>query len=226
MLVMYCPHGICIGFSILTRHEGPRLAFELIYRRFTIGPRLIVYDNACIFHMYCLKRERAFFSRTSFLVDRFHWKNHKGCCSGYNIDSWPEDTWIIGPGDMKLVRESALSTSAELPNDVTTLTFGNMNSQVCEQFNSRLRFMATPLAYMNHRTYFAYVQHFMYRYNVLILAKMFGTREIDMMRLMFEPANKVDVNATTPERKTSNQEASVADEPKSKRMRALTLTCF
>ena len=50
---MFCPHGICIAFSILTRHEGPRIAFELILRRFTIGPYMIVYDNV---------RMRAFFS--------------------------------------------------------------------------------------------------------------------------------------------------------------------
>lgn len=45
MLCMYCPHGICVAFTILTRHEGPRIAFELIMSRFSSAPALIVYDN-------------------------------------------------------------------------------------------------------------------------------------------------------------------------------------
>ena len=45
LLVLYCPHRLCVGFQILTRHEGPRIAFELLFRRLSTGPRLIVYDN-------------------------------------------------------------------------------------------------------------------------------------------------------------------------------------
>ena len=47
---MYCPHGICIAFTILTRFEGPRIAFELIMSRFEAAPAMIVYDNvsACV----------------------------------------------------------------------------------------------------------------------------------------------------------------------------------
>ena len=45
MLCMYCPHGICIAFTVLTRHEGPSAAVEMIVQRFTTGPSMIVYDN-------------------------------------------------------------------------------------------------------------------------------------------------------------------------------------
>jgi hypothetical protein len=45
LMVLTCPHGICIGFQILCRHEGPRVAFELIYTRFKEAPAYIVYDN-------------------------------------------------------------------------------------------------------------------------------------------------------------------------------------
>ena len=45
LLVASCPHRICVAFQILSRHEGPRIAFELIYQRFKDGPKLIVYDN-------------------------------------------------------------------------------------------------------------------------------------------------------------------------------------
>lgn len=51
MLGMYCPHGICIAFTILTRHEGPRAAFELIVTHFKRAPAVIVYDN--VSHSRC-----------------------------------------------------------------------------------------------------------------------------------------------------------------------------
>lgn len=100
LLCMFCPHGICIGFTILTRHEGPRIAFELIMTRFKRAPAMIVYDNACSLHAYCMKRERAFFARTKFRVDRMHFKGHKGCTWGYDLDYWPGRTPVIGADDM------------------------------------------------------------------------------------------------------------------------------
>ena len=48
LLCAFCPHGVCVAFSILSRHEGPRLAFEMIYRRFDQAPRYIVYDNVSL----------------------------------------------------------------------------------------------------------------------------------------------------------------------------------
>ena len=45
ILGMYCPHGICIAFTILTRHEGPSAAFELLVTHFKQAPAVIVYDN-------------------------------------------------------------------------------------------------------------------------------------------------------------------------------------
>lgn len=45
ILCLFCPHGICVAFTILTRHEGPRILFELIMSRFSVAPAMIVYDN-------------------------------------------------------------------------------------------------------------------------------------------------------------------------------------
>lgn len=50
LMVAYCPHGICIAFTVLTRHEGPRHAFELIACRFPRAPGMIVYDNVSKVH--------------------------------------------------------------------------------------------------------------------------------------------------------------------------------
>ena len=42
------------------------------------APKIIIYDNCCHLHNYCLNRDPEFFKHTKFLIDRFHWKNHTG----------------------------------------------------------------------------------------------------------------------------------------------------
>ena len=43
-----------------------------------VAPGVVIYDNGCNLHNYCLNRQPNFFKRTWFLVDRFHWPNHVG----------------------------------------------------------------------------------------------------------------------------------------------------
>lgn len=42
------------------------------------APKYVIYDNSCNLHEYALNRDPGFFRHSRFLVDRFHWKNHKG----------------------------------------------------------------------------------------------------------------------------------------------------
>ena len=42
------------------------------------GPRLIVYDNSCNLHSYCLNQDPVFFKNSQFLVDQLHWQDHTG----------------------------------------------------------------------------------------------------------------------------------------------------
>ncbi|XP_046849613.1 uncharacterized protein LOC124443127 isoform X1 [Xenia sp. Carnegie-2017] len=72
-----CPHGIYMMNS----------ANENLFYYCT--PELVIYDNACRLHEYCLNRDPAFFKKTKFVVDKFHWKNHSGCCEGYNMKLYP-----------------------------------------------------------------------------------------------------------------------------------------
>ena len=44
------------------------------------APRVIVYDNACNLHTYCLNRDPVFFKHSRFLIDRLHWRDHTGEC--------------------------------------------------------------------------------------------------------------------------------------------------
>lgn len=42
------------------------------------APSVVIYDNACNLHSYCLNREPAFFKQSWMVVDRFHWPNDTG----------------------------------------------------------------------------------------------------------------------------------------------------
>jgi hypothetical protein len=37
LIAMFCPHGLCQAFKMMTRSEGPRTVFDLIYHRFPQG---------------------------------------------------------------------------------------------------------------------------------------------------------------------------------------------
>ena len=37
LFTFFCAHGICIGFKLLMRKEGPSVAFEFIFTRFKKG---------------------------------------------------------------------------------------------------------------------------------------------------------------------------------------------
>ena len=119
IFTFFCQHGICYGFQLMRTPESPRIPFDILMRRFQTMPRIIVYDNACKLHTYCLKREPARFKDTKFLVDRLHFRNHVGCSLGYSMNTYTSDEEI---------RE--------------------INSQVCEQANSDLRLLATQIAHM------------------------------------------------------------------------------
>ena len=45
---------------------------------FFSAPKVIIYDNACSLHQYCLNRDPEFFKNTEFYIDRLHWDNHVG----------------------------------------------------------------------------------------------------------------------------------------------------
>lgn len=75
-------HGVCY---VMSSPESPHHPFHIFRMTFEVPPRLIIYDNACKLHQYCLNREPLFFKHTQFAVDRFHWRGHVGCSVGYNL---------------------------------------------------------------------------------------------------------------------------------------------
>jgi len=61
---IFCPHGICYGCEVIQSCESPRHPFEIFRRGFHTAPRVIIYDNPCKLHQYCLNREPNFFANT------------------------------------------------------------------------------------------------------------------------------------------------------------------
>ncbi|XP_063427966.1 uncharacterized protein LOC134711349 isoform X2 [Mytilus trossulus] len=94
LFTVSCIHGICYGYEIMEDAESPNIPFTVLRTRFHTAPKLIIYDNACNLHQYCLNRDPVFFQHSWFLVDRFHWCNHVGCHIGYNLDNYLQYKWI------------------------------------------------------------------------------------------------------------------------------------
>ncbi len=88
IFTIFCPHGVCYGFEVMVTHESPHHPFQIFRSCFAVAPKLIIYDNACKLHAYCLNREPAFFSHTQFAVDRFYWRGDIGYSAGYSLDKY------------------------------------------------------------------------------------------------------------------------------------------
>ncbi|XP_022803132.1 uncharacterized protein LOC111340536 [Stylophora pistillata] len=86
--------GINYGFSVILCNESPNIPFRVLRMRFSRGPRLIVYDNACNLHSHCLNRDPVFFKNSQFLLDRLHWRDPTGCSEAYNLSRFRQwDTY-------------------------------------------------------------------------------------------------------------------------------------
>ncbi|XP_022111304.1 uncharacterized protein LOC110990561 isoform X2 [Acanthaster planci] len=86
----FCEHGICYSFEIMERFESPNVPFTLLLTRFATTPAVVMYDNACHLHSYCLNREPRHFRNAKFLIDSLHWPYHTACSSGYRLDAYPQ----------------------------------------------------------------------------------------------------------------------------------------
>ena len=76
-------------------------------------------------------REPTHFKDTRFFVDRFHWRGHIGCSSGYSMDKY------------------------------ATQSMGSINSQVNEQANAGLQRIKGQLAYMKPDNFMFHVKLFL-----------------------------------------------------------------
>jgi hypothetical protein len=89
--VLHCLDcGQCLGFNMMPDAESPRTLFEVLFTRWQpSAPSVIVYDNSCHGHVYCLNREPEWCKDSVFAIDKVHYKGHVGCSAGYDISSYP-----------------------------------------------------------------------------------------------------------------------------------------
>ena len=98
---------------------------------FQSPPSTVIYDNSCKLHQYALNRQPAHFQDTRFFVDRFHWRGHIGCSSGYSMDKY------------------------------VTQSISNIKSQINEQANVGLQCIKGQLAYMKPDNFMFHVKLFL-----------------------------------------------------------------
>ncbi|KAJ8307578.1 LOW QUALITY PROTEIN: hypothetical protein KUTeg_014873 [Tegillarca granosa] len=75
---------------VMECHESPNVPFSILRTRFRQAPKVVIYDNACKLHDYCISRDPFFFQDTEFYIDRLHWDNHTSCSLAYNISLYPQ----------------------------------------------------------------------------------------------------------------------------------------
>lgn len=149
IFLIFCGHGICIGFKLMPTCEGPSTLVDMIFTRWPEAPGTLIYDDCCHAFVTAHKRNPKYWSNTRFLIDRVHVKNHVACTSGFNLDRYDQD--------LELVKG---------------LKLRDLNTQICEQTNNVLQRIATSLAFMTHENAFALVKYFVSEINVQKKAKM------------------------------------------------------
>ena len=70
---MYICIYMCVFLSFFINVFQAKICVFIV-----LATELVIYDNSCRLHEYCLNRDPAFFKNTKFVVDKFHWKNHSG----------------------------------------------------------------------------------------------------------------------------------------------------
>ena len=124
---------------------------------FFSAPRVIIYDNACNLHSYCLNREPKFFQNSQFLVDRFHWPNHTGMLSCSQLNQANIYVCICH------IRLTIGCSCAYRMNDYPQ--FIDINSQVVEQSNAALKRIKSSISYMNRNNFFIHCTLFLWYHN-------------------------------------------------------------
>lgn len=79
IMVLWCPHSVCLGFHVIPTAEGRNDVFSALYTHWPTAPKIIIYDYACQLAPYSLIREPTYFRDTRFVVDEFHATGHTKC---------------------------------------------------------------------------------------------------------------------------------------------------
>lgn len=84
-----------------------------------LAPKLVIYDNSCKLHAFCLNRNPTRYRDTRFGIDRFHFPNHVNCSLGYKLQN-PQEKFINSQ-----VVEQLNSQLKNLRSQLSYMTFEN-----------------------------------------------------------------------------------------------------
>jgi hypothetical protein len=102
MCVIWCPHGIAVGFHIIPKAEGRNDVFSAIFTRWKKAPKIVVYDFACQLFTYNIRRQPSFWLDTIHIIDSFHFRDHTKCSHAFNML-----TFMKANADMRTIRDTA-----------------------------------------------------------------------------------------------------------------------
>ena len=142
VFTILCEHGFVYASFIIKEAEGRKEPFAFMTQYLRKAPEYVIYDNACNLQDYCLSRAPLFFAHTKFLVDGFHWRNHKACSLGYMIKGY-EDKWLQA-----------------------------LNTQIAEQNNSSLKNLKAMMSRMSQKSFMTLLKSFMCHWNYHKLKRM------------------------------------------------------
>ena len=81
---LYCQHGVCYGMKLRHNVNLQKFRSRSFFTRFPQPPRVIVYDNGCKLHVYCLNREPGYFQNTLYILSETM-QEEKGTKSGIKL---------------------------------------------------------------------------------------------------------------------------------------------
>ncbi|ETV74159.1 hypothetical protein H257_11125 [Aphanomyces astaci] len=133
----------CPPVHLMTQPESPETLFSIFYSRFPDADRVVIYDNACNYHEYCMNREPQFFANQVTKQDRIHAKGHVGCTIGHNLDEfwWAKavNSQVAEQGNALLDGVKKQSTFMTIGHYALFVRFvmANMNRRKITNFISR-----------------------------------------------------------------------------------------
>ena len=90
VMTVFCEHGVCYASFILANAESRDHLFSFMIKFLERPPEVLVYDFGCAVLDYCLNRLPGWFKDMLVVVDKFHWDNHKSCCSSFNMREYQD----------------------------------------------------------------------------------------------------------------------------------------
>jgi len=120
---------------MIPRCEGRNDLFSAIWTHWPRAPSTVVYDAACLLMSYSIRCEPRYFKNTKFLVDRFHWFNHKKCSRASALKTY------MNGGERALNR---------------------MNDSVAESCNALLKKLRVSVSYMTKYLCMPFMKIFMH----------------------------------------------------------------